>query len=111
MAKKDLKEEKLLTEKREMELYKCLVHTDKENYQIGEEQTELTYKQRMLYLYTERKIFERMGLELELSDESPSCILKNKYQDIVDAYIPKEQQEAAMALLTVILYFLIRVIR
>ncbi len=98
MAKKDLKEEKLLTEKRELELYKCLVHTDKENYQIGEEQTELTYKQRMLYLYTERKNFERMGLELELSNESPSCILKNKYQDIVDAYIPKEQQETVMAL-------------
>lgn len=37
MAKKDLKEEQLLNHKRELELYKCLVHTDKENYQIEAE--------------------------------------------------------------------------
>lgn len=98
MAKKDLKEEQLLNQKRELELYKCLVHTDKEDYQIVAEQDELTYKQRMLYLYTERKNFERMGLEFELSDEKPSCILRNKYQDIVDAYIPREQQEAGLEL-------------
>lgn len=98
MAKKDLKEEQLLTQKLEMELYQCLVHADKENYQIAAEQDELTYKQRMLYLYTERKNFERMGLEFELSDEKPSCILRNKYQDIVDAYIPKEQQETVLEL-------------
>lgn len=98
MAKKDLKEEKLLSQKREMELYKCLVHTDKENYQIGAEQDELTYKQRILYLYTEHKNFENMGLAFELSDEKPSCILRDKYQDIVDAYIPKGQQVAVMAL-------------
>ena len=98
MAKKDLKEEQVLNKKRELELYKCLIHTDKENYQIGAEQDELTYKQRMLYLYTERKNFERIGLAFELSDEKPSDILREKYQEIVDAYIPKEQQEAVMEL-------------
>ncbi|MBQ7774426.1 MAG: hypothetical protein IJ379_14395 [Lachnospiraceae bacterium] len=95
----DHKEEKRRTNQRELELYQCIVHTDVAGYQIEDGQTELTYEQRMLYLYTERKIFERMGRDLGVTDRKPSEVLAEKYGEVVDAYIPKEQQVTALALL------------
>lgn len=95
----DYKEERRRTNQMELELYKGIVHTDKEGWQIEENQTELTYEQRMLYLYTEKLLFKRMGNDLETSNRKPSEILGEKYKDAVDAYIPKEKQSYALALL------------
>lgn len=82
----------------ELELYSSLVWSDMKQYWLAEGQTELTYEQRMLYLYTERKQFECLGMDLLTTEQKPSDLLKEKYADIIEAYLPEQQLEAALAL-------------
>lgn len=107
MAAMSYEEEQELIERCEFELYQALVHIGKEMYEIQEGQTELSYEQRMLYLYTEKKTFSQMENDLEglAENKKPSELLKEKYMEVVDAYILKEEQAAAFSMLDRYLLF------
>lgn len=94
-------------QKSEFELYPHFVSVQEEQYKIKEEQTDLTYQQRMTYLKMVDRVFEDMAWELRGNSE-PSKYIRENYMDTLNACVPEVYRESVLSILENMLQFVYR---